>query len=390
MRTVQVSQPPGPNFQPVKSLPKDAVTATAERVGSPSAVIAGSSWTHFLLWLFAWNAAVPIRLLGGIPYPNGISRTAISLTIEQTSWALVTYVMFRFALRARREPMRQVVAGLVLLAIPLIVIRYYGTSALTASIGLGRPPVRFILMNGPLYLFLMAAGAALGFLVVYIHRERDNAVLQANLKAELAAARLQTLRLQLNPHFLFNALNAIASLVPSDAAKADTAIGALSSFLRASLSSNREEETTLEDELKLVDAYLEIESLRFEWLTVDLDVPDTLRSACVPVFVLQLLVENAIRHGLAPRRAPGRVVIAARLNRDRLTLSVTDDGVGVSAKSDASLGIGLDNVRARLAQLHGSEGRLTIEPAKPTGTVATIHLPYRACASAQGQASASS
>jgi two-component system LytT family sensor kinase len=100
----------------------------------------------------------------------------------------------------------------------------------------------------------------------------------------------------------------------------------------------------------------------------------------VPAFVLQLLVENAIRHGLAPRRAPGRVHIAARLHRDRLTLSVSDDGVGFGATSaDSSLGIGLKNVRARLAQLHGADGSLTIEPSKPHGTVATIHVPYRVC-----------
>src|SRR4029078_10494812 len=103
------------------------------------------------------------------------------------------------------------------------------------------------------------------------------------------------------------------------------------------------EETTLENELRLLDAYLEIEVLRFEWLTVDLDVPDALRSACVPAFVLQLLVENAIRHVFAPRLARGRVRIAARLNRDRLSLCVSDDGVGFGAGSgDSSLGIGLE------------------------------------------------
>jgi two-component system, LytTR family, sensor kinase len=218
--------------------------------------------------------------------------------------------------------------------------------------------------------------------VVYMQRERDSAVLHANLQAELASARLQTLRLQLNPHFLFNALNSIASLVPSDAAKADTAIAALSSFLRASLSATRGEETTLENELRLVDAYLEIEVLRFEWLTVDLDVPDALRSSCVPAFVLQLLVENAIRHGLAPRRTPGRVLIAARLDGDRLELGVSDDGVGFGERSGgSSLGIGLQNVRARLAQLHGSDGTLTLEPSTPHGTVATIRIPYRLCPS---------
>ena len=213
-----------------------------------------------------------------------------------------------------------------------------------------------------------------------MQRERDSVVLQATLQAELASARLQTLRLQLNPHFVFNALNSIASLVHSDTTKADTAIAALSAFLRGSLTDLRSEETTLENELRLVDAYLEIESLRFEWLTVDLDVPDALRAACVPAFVLQLLVENAIRHGLAPRRAPGRVLIAARRDGDRLALCVSDDGIGFGVRTgDPSLGIGLQNVRARLDQLHGADGELTIEQTRPHGTVATIHVPYRAC-----------
>jgi LytS/YehU family sensor histidine kinase len=294
-------------------------------------------------------------------------------------WALTTYVMFRLALRARHEPLRQVLTILGVLTVPLIVLRYWGSIALTSAT---RPNFSTLWVLAPIELFPLMAAAALGLLVVYMQRERDNAVLHATLQAELASARLQTLRLQLNPHFLFNALNSIASLVPSDAAKADTAIAALSSFLRASLAVTRGEETTLENELQLVDAYLEIESLRFEWLTVDLDVPDALRSACVPAFVLQLLVENAIRHGLAPRRTPGRVLIAARRNGDRLELCVSDDGVGFGARpADASLGIGLQNVRARLAQLHGSDGVLTIEPATPHGTVATIHLPYRVCPS---------
>ena len=211
----------------------------------------------------------------------------------------------------------------------------------------------------------------------------------SRLQLNLAEARIHALRMELNPHFLFNALNSIASLVPSDAGKADTAIAALSSFLRASLTVTRGEETTLEDELRLVDAYLEIESLRFDWLTVDLDVPDALRSARVPAFVLQLLVENAIRHGLAPRRTPGRVHIAARRDGDQLELCVTDDGMGIGASSgDSSLGIGLQNVRARLAQLHGANSAFTLQPAIPHGTVATIRIPYRAFSSERTQISA--
>ena len=357
---------------------------TSERIDSPAAFFA-RKWTVFVLWLLAWNAAVPIRFVGtiidGAGRPGATGPMLLSLIIDQTSWALVTYVMFFLALWARRQPMRKVLTILALLAIPLIVLRYYAISGISQA--LGRPALpagRVLWYNGPFYLFLMMAAAALGLLVVYMQRERDSAVLQAILKAELASARLQTLRLQLNPHFLFNALNSIASLVPSDAAKADTAIAALSSFLRASLSVTRGEETTLENELRLVDAYLEIEVLRFEWLTVDLEVPDALRTACVPAFVLQLLVENAIRHGLAPRHSPGRVVIAARLDGDRLDLSVSDDGVGITERSaNSSLGIGLQNVQARLAQLHGTDGSFTIEPLAPHGTIATIRIPYRVC-----------
>src|SRR5687767_14891148 len=310
-----------------------------------------------------------------------------TLILDQTSWAIATYVMFLLAMQARRYPLRRVLTMLGLLAVPLMVLRYYATDLIGQALGRPAMPAgRMLWYNGPFYLFLLMAAASLGLLVVYMQRERNSAVLQANLKAELASARLQTLRLQLNPHFLFNALNSIASLVPSDAAKADIAIAALSSFLRASLAVTRGEETTLENELRLVDAYLEIELLRFEWLTVDLDVPDALRSALVPTFVLQLLVENAIRHGLAPCRTPGRVVIAARLDSDRLELCVSDDGVGFVARSgdsslDSSLGIGLQNVRARLAQLHGSDGTLALEPSTTHGTVATIRIPYRVCPS---------
>jgi signal transduction histidine kinase len=345
------------------------------------------AWALFAAWVLVWNAGVPIRFIGmleAVRSPRRIGPAVGMLVIDQTTWAIATYAVFRIALRARHRPLREVVTVLALLAVPLMVLRFWVTVSLTYAAGWSGPPNmrRGLWFSAPLNLFVLTAAAALGLLMVYMQRARDSDVDQATLRAELASARLQTLRLQLNPHFLFNALNSIASLVPSDAAKADTAIAALSSFLRASLAVTRDEETPLEDELRLVDAYLEIESLRFEWLTVDLDVPDAMRSARVPAFVLQLLVENAIRHGLAPRRSPGRVHIAARRDGDRLELCVTDDGVGLGSPSrDSSLGIGLENVRARLAQLHGAEGVLNLQPGIPHGTVATIRIPYRVSSS---------
>jgi signal transduction histidine kinase len=372
------------HFLPVKysALPDRAVTETSGRIDGAELPFVGRGWALFGGWLLVWNALVPIRVISMLEMaraPGGIGPAINMLIIDQTSWAIATYFMFRIALRARHRRMREVLTVLALLVVPLMVLRQWGTGVLTNALGWpSRSSLRGLWFSAPLHLFVLTAAAALGLLVVYMERARDHAVLQANLRAELASARLQTLRLQLNPHFLFNALNSIASLVPSDAGKADTAIAALSSFLRASLAVTRDDETTLEDELRLVDAYLEIELLRFDWLTVDLDVPDALRSARVPAFVLQLLVENAIRHGLAPRRTPGRVHIAARRDGDQLELCVTDDGVGLGTPSgDSSLGIGSQNVRARLAQLHGAEGVLTLQPGIPHGTVATIRIPYR-------------
>jgi hypothetical protein len=372
------------HFLSVRSsaLPDRTVTETSGRIDGSALPFVGRGWALFGGWVLVWNALVPIRLISMQEMaraPSGIGPAINMLILDQTSWAVATYVVFRIALVARQRRLREVLTLLALLAVPLIMLRQWGTGALSYALGWpSRSSLRGLWFSAPLHLFVLTAAAALGLLVVYMERARDHAVLQANLRAELASARLQTLRLQLNPHFLFNALNSIASLVPSDAAKADTAIAALSSFLRASLTVTRGEETTLEDELRIVDAYLEIESLRFEWLTVDLDVPDALRSARVPAFVVQLLLENAIRHGLAPRRAPGRVHIAARRDGERLELCVTDDGVGLGAPSgDSSLGIGLQNVRARLAQLHGTNGELTLQPGIPHGTVARIRIPYR-------------
>ena len=350
-----------------------------------NALRTGRGWMIFALWLFAWNAAVPIRLMDLFVDPKVpagyIGRVvAWRFMLDHTIWALATYAMFRLALRVGRDSIQKALIFAGVLAVPVMLLRYWLSVYLEQALDPNaRRRIHLLWLTGPAELLPLIAAAALGLLFVYMQRERDNAVMQANLNAELASARLQTLRLQLNPHFLFNALNSIASLVHSDAAKADTAIAALSSFLRASLAVNRGEETTLEHELELLDAYLEIESSRFEWLTVDLDVPDALRSAGVPAFVLQLLVENAIRHGLAPSGVPGCVNISAQRDADRLTLCVSDDGVGFNAHPSDSLGIGLKNVRERLDQLHGSSGVLTLENAIPHGTVATIQIPYRVC-----------
>src|SRR5215208_4009801 len=160
-----------PPPQPASRRPTDAVTETTGRVDRPAPLF-GRDWTHIAWWLFAWNAAVPIRFIGmtarpGAALPPGIGTAIGMLILDQTSWALATYVMFRLALRARHEPMRQTLTILGVLALPLVVLRYLGPPFLLYALDRGPSPlIRGLWMNGPITLFMLMAAAALGLLVV--------------------------------------------------------------------------------------------------------------------------------------------------------------------------------------------------------------------------------
>ena len=199
------------------------------------------------------------------------------------------------------------------------------------------------------------------------------------LEARLARAQLQSLRLQLNPHFLFNTLNTINALIGTDRRAAERVISGLSELLRMSLSTASEQEVTLARELDLLAHYIDIQQIRFQdRLTVRFAIDPDARFALVPNLVLQPLVENAIRHGIAPRAAPGHVVVTARRKGDRLDLSVVDDGVGESASVEHRDGVGLGNTRARLLSLYGADHRFEAgTPAGASGFAVAIEIPYR-------------
>ena len=206
---------------------------------------------------------------------------------------------------------------------------------------------------------------------------RASAFEAASHRAEAAA-----LRLQLNPHFLFNALNSIASLVTLDRkAEAEDMIGQLADFLRASLASDPMADVALGDEIATVEAYLAIESARFgERMDVDIQVPDILLPHPVPNFILQPLVENAIKHGAAASRACTLVCVTAERHFDELVLSVinTDDvkgGQRPPPRPSDRKGIGLANIRQRLAIGYGKKARLETE-ALSNGYSAVIRLPF--------------
>ena len=226
------------------------------------------------------------------------------------------------------------------------------------------------LLNLPVYWLMIGASQAVR--AAQVARERQQQALE--LQAQLAEARLQTLRAQIKPHFLFNALNTVAVLMKEDVALVERALLSVCGLLRATLSADDSHQIPLRDELALVEAYLSVEQLRLgERLSYRVSAePETL-SAQVPPMVLQTLVENAVEHGIAPRRAPGRIEVTATRAESGLCLIVSDNGLGLV--NEASEGIGLSNIRTRLALLYGDRQRLVLQPAAGGGLVARIDLP---------------
>lgn len=225
--------------------------------------------------------------------------------------------------------------------------------------------------------YLIVVVAAHAFAFYRRAQERDRQAIA--LTAGLSRAKLDALRLQLQPHFLFNTLNAISTLVHRDASAADELIGDLSELLRLSLQTT-EHEVPLARELELLDRYIAIEQARLgDRLRVVREIDAAAVGAYVPTFVLQPLVENAIRHGIEPRLAPGTVTIRARREGAVLRLSVTDDGIGLPgqpAVGPTRSGIGISNTEARLQALHGAAARLAIGPGPAGGVEVVVLLPY--------------
>jgi sensor histidine kinase YesM len=196
---------------------------------------------------------------------------------------------------------------------------------------------------------------------------------------ELAArAQLEALRAQINPHFLFNSLNSIAQLISSDPERAEVCVERLAEIFRYLLQSENRSFVTLEDELDIADAYLDIERARFgERLEVDFVVDEAVRHHIVPTLILQPLIENAVRHGVSQKVGGGKVSIEAQLDGGELQVVVRDTGVGMRSGIDAALsrGVGLRNVYDRLVQLYGESYAPRIDSTPGTGTTVTVRVP---------------
>jgi len=337
-------------------------------------------WTAY--GLFNANQTYIAAEIRGSPISAG--QVLSGALTDAYLWALPTIAIFWLA---RRFPLAR---GRILphAAVHLIAGITLSLARLGVIVGLSHwiemiPRIEFItLFYRQFHVFLLFYVLLLGIAwAVYYHgryREREQAAEQ--LAAGLAEARFQALKMQLHPHFLFNTLNAISALIPQEAQPARRMVARLGDLLRTALEQEATQEVTLREELEFLEPYLEIEQTRLgDRLSVEFQVEPEALDACVPHLVLQPLVENAIRHGVAPRSGPGVVTIAAAVKGGSLILHVRNTG---GAARERFLrepgGRGLANVRSRLEHLYGADQQLTAGPARLGGWVTTIRIPFRA------------
>ena len=220
----------------------------------------------------------------------------------------------------------------------------------------------------------------------YYRKYREREAQAAELAVRLAQTQLQALRMQLNPHFLFNTLHAVSSLMLSDVVAANRMITRLGELLRLTLETTDQQEVPLEQELEFLRRYLEIERIRFgDRLAVRLDVEPAILDAVVPNLILQPLVENAVRHAIEPNTGPGQIELSAVRNNGELLLQVSDNGAGGRPQQSPAVngacvmreGIGLSNTRRRLRQLYGERQSLQLKQRESGGLLVRVTIPFR-------------
>lgn len=323
----------------------------------------GPRWAQALVvWMscaFAWATLTPLMLFVARRFPlrrEGWPRTLAAHLFAASfcsTLALVVYLLVR-----------------KLLALP------------DPAAALQIPPFKFLLVSEfHAGILIYCAVVGISFTLDYYRRYRERDLRAAQLESQLAQAQLDALRKQLQPHFLFNTLNTVSILIDEDTRAAREMLVRLSDLLRATLERGRAHEVTLRQELEFIEGYLEIERTRFQdRLTVTVEADPQTLDARVPDLILQPIVENAIRHGVAPRATAGRIEIRAERLNGSLRLQVRDDGLGLPDGADAAdgRGVGIANTRARLARLYGADHEFEMRDAPGGGLCVRITIPFRA------------
>jgi signal transduction histidine kinase len=311
-----------------------------------------------------------LLLLAGIPF------------IFHTFWALVTVpiILYVRALQRHRIAMPIKAAAHVAAIVAMFVLSILWWIPFQPIFH--SPVNRAQILNiastqiySSVWYYLVIAGATLG--VLYYQNFLAAQVRESEYRATLAEAQLRALKLQLQPHFLFNTLHSASALLRDNPDAADDVLADLGALLRLSLDSPSTHEVTVDEELKALELYLRIQQVRFqEWLTLRLTVDPQTHDAMMPHLLLQPLVENAIRHGIARRATPGTLAVEIKRHKSSLRLTVSDDGPGCNDPAGVRDGIGLSNAKARMETLYGKECSFDIQNS-PAGFAVVIEIPFR-------------
>ena len=340
----------------------------------------------------------------GTPAPLPFDTAVLANMPFWLVWAMLTPLAFWLAYRFRFQDGRPVRFALVhfpmallLSAVQILIaggIYWYATrlyfltywpESINTTLGefYSRWAQTYLIVDVIVYWAIVGAYYALDYHRRFRERELETARLEtqtAQLEARVTEARLAALRMELNPHFLFNTLNAISALVRRGEQKvAVTMLARLGDLLRVTLERGGEQEIPLEKELEYLARYLEIERVRFhDRLRIETQVAEDAAHALVPTFILQPLVENAVRHGISRSTEGGVIrVLAERADDDRLVLTVADSGVGFQTRDGhVREGVGMKNTRARLDQLYGTRASLTWVNAEEGGARVTVTMPF--------------
>lgn len=337
-------------------------------------------WTLFGLWSAQQTALLSLTSGAGV---ESWPRLLIVAFASAWFWALLTPALM-WNTRRLRERFRSPLAGfaahaLTFLIVHLIDVVFY--AFLREAAGSPTRPFRELLFSVASYNVL-----TYGVIVVvtmaldYRSALQDRLVRTAQVEAQLAIAQFHALSAQLHPHFLFNSLNAISALISKDSERAEDMLARLSELLRSAIDTAGTPEVRLVDEVEFVRRYLEIEQMRYgDRLSVRIDLNDDTLDSLVPGMLLQPIVENAVRHGVAPHPMPGGVHITAERLDSMLRIVVRDTGNGVGANggNTAANGVGLRTTRARLEKLYGPAHELVLAKAPGGWFEARVTLPFR-------------
>ena len=365
------------------------VSATAAAAEPVPGALSLRGARALLLIVMGWSAAAVLHMTSGYAvYRLGGQTGPLYVTLAEPILRCAVLVLETWAIFAitDRYPVQRETAlrnGVIqaAFAIPVLLARillyHYAGQALGLLPREVGPQLAIAQLSSRSVVgYLLLVGVA--HAVKYAQTVRERELKHSQLETQLAQAQLHALKMQLHPHFLFNTLHAISTLVHSNPDRAELMIASLSEMLRTTLSKHDAQEVMLQEELSVLEPYLDIERTRFgERLRVTLDVEPEALGATVPHLLLQPLVENAIRHGIAPRPEGGEIAIRARVRGSTLELVVEDDGVGMPPEPRTG-GVGLGNTRMRLHRLYGDRHALRIDSTPGDGTRVTILLPLRA------------